>query len=250
MLVFLEFSLYIRSMKMQLFKPLMLKFEKPQWANNPELGLLDTILESHPKLLQFLEGDITQFDKSSVFGRQDTPSVEQIVRAALYKEIKGLDYRDLEFHQEDSRIGAVFMKIDELRPYSFQVYHKYISLMKAENLEKFMVALNQIAISEGLEDIEKLRVGTTVIESNIHYPTNKSLVWDCIKESQRLLEHLKNEAGSLEYRDYLRGAKKTFFKINVTKGDDKRKDLFVKQLVTFTKCINQVANIIKKKSQL
>jgi IS5 family transposase len=38
-----------------------------------------------------------------------------------------------------------------------------------------------------------------------------------------------------------------YFKINVTKGEDKRTNLFVEQLVTFTKCINQVANVVKKK---
>jgi len=51
-----------------------------------------------------LKEDITQGKPSSTFGRQDTPSVEQIVRAAIYKEMKGLDYRELDYAQEDSRI--------------------------------------------------------------------------------------------------------------------------------------------------
>jgi hypothetical protein len=67
----------------------------------PELHteqLLDTILEQHPHLIALLSTDITIGQKSSVFGRKDTPSVEQIVRAAIYKEMKGLEYRQLEFH--------------------------------------------------------------------------------------------------------------------------------------------------------
>ena len=74
-----------------------------------------------------------------------------------------------------------------------------------------MYALNKIAITEGLEDIEKLRQDSTVIETNIHYPTNNSLVWDCLKESHRLLGHLKSEVEGLEYRDYTVDAKKTFY---------------------------------------
>jgi len=31
-------------------------------------------------------------------------------------------------------------------------------------------------IGEGLEDIEKLRKDSTVVESNIYYPTNNSLI--------------------------------------------------------------------------
>jgi IS5 family transposase len=191
--------------------------------------------------------DIISGCKQSDFGRKDMPSVEQIFRAAIYKEMKQLDYRELEYDQSDSRICSQFLKIDQMRPYSFQMFQKYISKIKAENLEQVLFALNKIAIGEGLEDIEKLRQDSTVIESNIHYPTNNSLVWDCIKESHRLLTHLKKEMSDLDYRDYTKSAKKLYFKINVTKSKDKRVDLFRQQLITFTKCINQVSNVIKKK---
>lgn len=235
------------AMKPKLFEMLRLKFEKADWANNPEFGLLDTILEQHPELIKIVEPDIIKGCKISQFGRQDMPTIEQIVRAAIYKEIKALDYRELEYHQTDSRICEQFVKIDNLRPYSFQVFQKYISKVSESNLQKLLVALNKIAIGEGLEDIEKLRQDSTVVETNIHYPTNNSLVWDCIKESHRLLTHLAEEISELDYRDYTKDAKKTFYKINNTKSGDKRIDLFKKQLITFTKCINQVSNVIKKK---
>jgi transposase, IS5 family len=210
-------------------------------------------LDSHPDLLRIVESDILKGCKQSDFGRKDIPSVEQIFRAALYKELKQLDYRDLEYHQSDSRICSQFVKIDVLRPYSFQMYQKYISKIKADNLQQVIVALNKVAIGEGLEDVKKLRQDSTTVEGNIHYPTNNSLVWDCIKESHLLLEHLHKEitdpmAIGLNYRNYTKAAKKTFYKINNTKSGDKRIDLFRQQLVTFTKCINQVSNAIKKKS--
>lgn len=231
---------------MKLFEEFKIKFERPDWSRNLELGLIDTILEQHPHLITLLEGDITRGQKSSVFGRKDTPSVEQIVRAAIYKELKGLDYRQLEYHQTDSRICAAFIKIDDLRPYSFQVYHKYISQISSDNLQKVLVALNKIAIDEGLEDLEKIRQDSTVVETNIHYPTNNAILWDCIKEANRLLGHLREEITTLNYRDYTTQAKKTYFKINVTKGKDKKTDLFQKQLILFVKTINQVSNVIKK----
>jgi len=231
---------------MKLFEEFKLKFERPDWSRNLELGLIDTILEQHPHLINLLGEDITRGQKSSVFGRKDTPSVEQIVRAAIYKELKGLEYRELEYHQTDSRICATFIKIDDLRPYSFQVYHKYISQISSNNLQKLLVELNKIAINEGLEDIEKIRQDSTVVETNIHYPTNNSILWDCIKEAHRLLGHLSKEINTLSYRDYTTQAKKTYYKINVIKGKDKRTELFRNQLVLFTKTINQVSNVIKK----
>jgi len=231
---------------MKLFEDFQLKFEQPNWARDPELGLIDTIFEQHPNLYGLLSNDITKGCKHSVFGRGDTPSVEQIVRAAIYKELKGLDYRELAYHQEDSRICALFIKIDELRPYSFQMYQNYISKINEDSLQQLLVDLNKIAINEGLEDIGKLRQDSTVVKANIHYPTNNSLVWDCIKESHRLLGKLSEEVSSIGYRDYLKSAKKTYYKINNTKLKDKRAQLFKKQLVTFTKSINQLSNVVKK----
>jgi IS5 family transposase len=231
---------------MKLFETLRLKFERPDWSLNPEFGLMDTILNEHPYLIELAEDDVLQGSKRSDFGRQDMPSVEQIVRAAIYKEMKGLDYRELEYAQSDSRICEQFVKLDNRQPFSFQMFQKYISKISEDTLQKVLVQLNKIAIGEGLEDIKKLRQDSTVVETNIHYPTNNSLVWDCIKESHRLLTHLAGEVNKLDYRDYTKNAKKTFFKINTTKSGDKRIDLFRKQLTTFTKCINQVSNAVKK----
>ena len=81
-------------MKMKLFQTLTLKFEKTDWAKNPEFRLMDTLLDMHPGLMQLVAQDILQGCKQSDFGRQDIPSVEQIFRAAIYRELKQLDYRD------------------------------------------------------------------------------------------------------------------------------------------------------------
>jgi IS5 family transposase len=233
---------------MKIFNDWVLLFEKPNWASNPELGLIDTILEKHPTLYNIVKRDIILKESENSFGRKDTPSVEQIVRAAIYKEIKGLDYRELEFAQVDSRICELFIKLDNRKPFSFQMFQKYISRISAESLHKLLVSVNLIAIEEGLEDVSKLRQDSTVVKSNIHYPTNNALVWDCIRVSCNILEELKTEITDFYYSDYRKGAKKVYFKINVTKSGDKRVDLFHKQLITFTKTINEVSEMVKKKA--
>jgi transposase, IS5 family len=64
-----------------------------------------------------------------------------------------------------------------------------------------------------------------------------------------LLSQLQGEI-DVDYRDYMKGAKKTYFKINNTKSGDIRVDLFKKQLILFTKTINSISNIVKKKTFL
>ncbi|MEX2007864.1 MAG: ISNCY family transposase [Candidatus Levyibacteriota bacterium] len=232
---------------MKLFSALTLKFEKSDWSRNPEFGLIDTLLEQHPELLLIVKEDIMGKEKESTFGRGDVPTAEQIMRAAIYKEMKGLDYRELEYAQSDSRICATFIKLDMRPPFSFQMFQKYISRIKVLTLQKILIEINKIAIAEGYEDVSKLRQDTSTIEANVHYPTNNSLVWDCIKESHRLLEQFQKEMKSFNFRNYVNSAKKTYFKINNSKAD-RRTELFKKQLITFTKTINQVSNAIKKKS--
>ena len=129
------------------------------------------------------------------------------------------------------------------------MYHSYISKIKEASLRGLMVCLNKIAIEEGLESVSRFRQDSFVVQSTIHYPTNNALVWDCIKESHRLLSQLNEEVG-LDYRDYMKGAKKTYFKISNTKSGDIRVNLFKRQLILFTKTINSVSNIVKKKTFL
>ena len=232
---------------MKIFSDLLLKFEKPDWSHNPEFCVIDTILEASPDLILMFSSDIIGDEVASSFGRQDTPSVEQIVRAAIFKEMRGMDYRDLEFAQLDSRSCATFIKLEDRDPFSFQLFQKYISRIKPESLHRVLVEINKIAISEGLEDVQSVSQDSTVIKTNIHYPTNNSLVWDCVKTSTRLLSKLKDEITTLDFIDYTKSAKKTFFEINLTRGEANRLPLFHKQLILFTKVINQTSNAIKKK---
>ena len=128
-------------MKISLFNKVTLKLAQADWCKNPEFGLLDTILEEHPELLGYVKDDVMLGQKVSNFGRGDMPSVEQILRAALYKEMKGLDYRELEYAQGDSRICGRFVKLGPERPYTFQMYQSYISKIGEESLGKVLIIL-------------------------------------------------------------------------------------------------------------
>ena len=223
---------------MKLLNDLKLQFEKELWALSPELAVMDTILNQHPEIYEIVKHDLTM-GKESKLGRQDTPSVEQIVRAALFKEMKNMTYRELEYAQHDSRMCTLFIKLDDRKPFSFKAYQKYISQISAASLEKVMVLINQLAIGEGLEDGKSIRTDATVVETNIHYPTNNALVWDCMKTIDRLLKKLKASGVDIKPRSYKKQAKKTHYKINNTKKKEEREEEFKKQLKLLRSSINQ-----------
>jgi IS5 family transposase len=225
--------------ELKLLNDLKLQFEKELWALNPELAVIDTILNNHPEIIGIVRKDITGGKGGSNIGRQDMPTVEQIVRAAIYKEMKNLTYRELEYEQHDSRMCAIFVKLDDRKPFSFEAYQKYISRISGESLNKVMVAINKIAMGEGIEDGRSIRTDSTVVETDIHYPTNNSLIWDCIKTIDRLLKKLKESGVEIKVRSYKKQAKKTHYKINNTKEKDKREEEFKKQLKLLRSSINQ-----------
>jgi IS5 family transposase len=231
--------------EMKILNDLRLKLEKPLWALDPELAFIDTILNENARLYEIIAPDIMELSKGSKVGRQDSPTVEQVVRAALYKEIKKLDYRELEYAQEDSRICGVFIKLEERSPFSFEMFQKYISKIRAESLRALMVEINRILMQEeGIEDGRRLRTDSTAVETDIHYPTNNSLIWDCIKTSHRLLKKLEETGKIKKVRNYRKQGKRNEFKINNTKKKEKREEIFEKQLKLFRTSINQVKRVV------
>ena len=81
---------------MKLYNELKLRFYSPIWGLHPELALFDVLLEKNHDFVKIVSKDVLSGLKVSPFGRKDSPTVEQILRSAIYKEIKGLTYRELE----------------------------------------------------------------------------------------------------------------------------------------------------------
>jgi IS5 family transposase len=215
---------------MELFTSLKLRFENPLWAKHPALVVIDTLLECQPELLLSIKDDVLSAVKESPYGRKDSPTVEQILRLALYKELKGLDYRGLELDLYDSRICAAFVQLDDRKPFTYSVLHKYISRIKPESLQKLMVAINQTAIDLGLEKIEDIRIDTTVVATNIHYPTNNGLVWDSIRKLGQCLkayyqqQDKDEDANNKRISARIKEAKKVNFQIANTKNTKSQPD--------------------------
>ncbi len=218
------------------------KTNQPLWHLDPELALCETVLTQCPEVIDLVKDDVLALGTQNDLGRHDSPSVEHIVRAAIYKEVKGLTYKDLEYHQYDSKIAEVFLQVTT--PFSDSVLQKYIAAISAPSLEALMKAINQIAIDEGLEDLQKLRTDTTVVETDIHYPTNNSLLWDCIRTSTRILHQFEDTQVAEMVRDYTKQAKTYYFMINVTKDKTVRQTLFEKQFPLVDRSLAQTRRVV------
>ena len=168
-----------------------IKFESPMWAMSPEFAVIDTILEERPDLIELVKLDVLKGVKNNKMGRKDGPSVEQIVRAGIYKEIRRLTYSELEFHQYDSSICRTFLHLDKC--FSSSVLQGYISKINSASLKSIMVEINMIACGLGYEDFKDIRTDSTAVEADVQRPTNNSLVYDCIKTTAIFFEKIKEK---------------------------------------------------------
>ena len=110
---------------MKLYNDLKLRFDTPIWALYPELALFDVMLEQNPQFVKMVSKDVLSGIKESNFGRKDSPTVEQVLRAAIYKEIKSLTYRELSKDMLDSKVCSMFL------------YPLVLCIAILENLQEF-----------------------------------------------------------------------------------------------------------------
>jgi IS5 family transposase len=226
-----------------------LDFDQPIWDNDSELFIMDTILDKNPHFIKEASSCFpnVHHETKATVGRAGM-TLEQIVRAAFYKFYKRLNFRDLSDHTEDSKKGRRFMKMEYGQYFSYQALQANISKINSDILKNIYIKVNQYALALGVDDGKKVRMDSTVIKTNIHHPTNATLLWDCIRVSCRLVMATKKLLQITGFRNYQKNAKKLLFKIVNTKGKDKRRPLFKKMLKAASCCERQVEQAIEQLS--
>ena len=212
-------------------------FEQAIWDREPELLIMDQVLDQNPQIIMLAAPCFPKaHGETKVKVGRDGMSLEQVVRAAIYQRHKRLTYRQLSDHTEDSKKGRSFMKMEHQKLFSHQALQDNISKINSETLEEIHIAMVQYAIKLGVDKGHKLRTDSTTIKTNIHYPTNAALLWDCIRVSYRFLKQAKALLADFNFRSYHKSGKKLLFKIVNTKGKEKRCPLFKKMLQANRRC--------------
>ena len=154
-----------------------------------ELETISSLLDAHPKLNELVLQDLKSVTPSagSDVGRGGM-SAEQVLRALLVKQLNQFSYRELAFHLADSRSYRTFCQLGIIEPTpSKSTLAANIKAVKFETLEQINRELVSVAEDAGIEKGRKVRVDCTVVESNIHPPTNSELLYDCVRVLTRLM---------------------------------------------------------------
>jgi len=126
---------------------LLLKFNSDAWKVNPELQLFENILQQYPEIMEKFTKSDHPANRNIKRGRQDKPTIEQVVKGAFYMQLRNLDYEDLVREQYDSKICSEFIGLNQ-KCFSSSTWHHHISRLDNEQLKQLMVSINHLVIKE------------------------------------------------------------------------------------------------------
>jgi len=180
-----------------------LNIEHPRAA---ELESISQILDQNPIINEMVFQDLSRGVNNRDTGAEGM-SAEQVIRSAIIKQWEGFSYQELAFHIVDSRSYRNFCRIGIThKGFKKSALCKNIKRISPETWE----SINRILVAYGLDkNIEKgreSRMDCTVVSSNIHEPSDSSLLWDSVRVLTRMLNQAKEQFEDLplQFTDHSR----------------------------------------------
>jgi transposase, IS5 family len=200
-----------------------------------ELERISQILDRVPTITEMVLQDLTRGVLNRHTGAEGM-SAEQVLRAAILKQMEGFSYGQLAFHLVDSRTYRNFCRIGiahkGFRKSALCSNIKRITEQTWESVNRLLVAYAQ---SAKVEKGREARIDCTVVETNIHAPTDSTLLWDCVRVLSRNLVWIREglEEVQIVFSDHRRRAKRRMLGVLHAKNSRIRKQNYV-ELVQVT----------------
>ena len=152
---------------------------------------ISEILDHTPELLDLAHADLRRALKSEN-RQQRRPkqfriTSEMVLRLTLCQSIEGASLREVVVRVDDSARLRAFTRIHDGPMIGHTAFCQLRNAIRPETWKKLNQALARAAVAEGLITGTKLRLDTTAVETNVHWPTDSSLLWDSYRTLGRLI---------------------------------------------------------------
>lgn len=205
-----------------------------------ELELISQILSKNPIINEMALQDLTHSVTNPAAGANGM-SADQVVRAAVIKQMESYSYEELAFHILDSVCYRSFCHIGFAdKGFSKSALCKNIKAISAETWE----AINRILVAEakdtGVEKGRQTRIDCTVVSSNIHQPTDSSLLFDCVRVLTRMFGQINDRFNNIDisFSNHTKRAKRRMLEIMNAKGQKARKKPYIDLLKVTEKTLS------------
>ena len=194
-------------------------------SSNPiakELAEVSQILDANPQLIDHVYQDLTRTRRRDT-GREGM-TAEQVLRCAFLKQYRQLSYEELAFHLEDSSAFRAFSCLEMAQNPCKLVLQENIKMLTEDTWEAIHREVLGYAHRENIETGRKVRIDSTAIETDIHHPTDATLLFDGIRIISRWLAAGKQLSPQPAYvfSDHMRVAKRRMLAILNARKDKVR----------------------------
>jgi IS5 family transposase len=188
-----------------------------------ELEQISLVLDANPQLIDIAYTDLIRTSRPDT-GRTGM-NAEQTLRCAVLMQYRELAYDELSFHVNDSSAFRHFSRLEHGQYPCKTVLQENIKKLSEQTWEAIHRVVIGYAEREGIETGKKIRIDSTAVETDIHYPTDSTLLADGIRiMTRRLLEgKLLFPQPDYSCSDHSRVVKKRLMTILNTKKEEARK---------------------------
>jgi IS5 family transposase len=160
----------------------------------PQLEQLDRLLDDD-EIVEAVRADMAgRSPRSSSRGRPSTP-VEVVLRMLVVMRLYRWSYEQAEYFVNDSLVLRQFCRVYLERVPDDTTLIRWANTIAPATLGALNARVVQLARSLDVTRGRKLRVDTTAVETDIHFPTDSGLVGDGVRVVSRLLRRAKAVLG-------------------------------------------------------
>jgi IS5 family transposase len=188
---------------------------------DPHLAKIDQYMEDET-LFRLVREDLSRrWPLTLITGRNSTP-VEVIERMLVVRRLYDLSYEEAERRVSDSLSLRQFCRVYFHPVPDDTTLIRAAKLIRPETLEKFNERVTQLAVEHKVTQGRKLRTDGTVVETNIHAPSDSWQLADSVRVLARTVERARKllsaagQTGQETFQNCTQAARKTSRRIGET----------------------------------
>jgi IS5 family transposase len=222
----------------------------------PWMRQADRVLEDDG-LVTVIQQELTRrVKKSKTRGRPGTPA-EVVLRMLLLKHMRDFSFEELSREVRANLVYREFTRVGGSKTPDDKTMGRLARQLRPEVIQQLHDRVVAIAKEENIVQGRKMRVDTTVVESNIHYPTDSSLLGDGVRVLTRTMKKIGSIAGEVgaKLRDRSRSVKLRVLEIaraarsKVPQGQEKLKQAYGKLLDATSRVVGQAKRFSQEIAQ-
>ena len=219
----------------------------------PWMRHADQVLDDEQLIDQVLEAQGRRWKNSRTRGRLQTPS-EVVLRLLVLKHVRDWSYQTLEREVRANLVYRAFSRIGGEKVPDAKTMGRLGQAIGGGVVAQLHRRVVELAVEKKVVRGRKMRVDTTVVETNIHYPTDSSLLGDGARVLTRLVQRIAAAAGGLKtkVRDRMRSVRKKVVGLAIAArrkgeaGEQQRKGLYKGLLRLTRQVVNQASRVAKE----